>query len=361
MTTHDSGRSHEQTVTNVGTLDDHPALLPTLASVEQAAEALATVFPPTPLRHSAALSALVGRDVWLKLEVAQETGSFKVRGAYTVLARMTAAARTRGVVASSAGNHGLGVAWAAQHFGAPATIYVPAHAPQVKKDGIAALGASVNDVARDYDHAMELAKAHAKTHDVLFINPCLGLDLLAGQGTVALEVLTQCPTVETVLVCVGGGGLLGGMGSVLRRRAPLVQIIGAQGVRTAAMSRSLAAGRVVEIASERTVADGLAGQIDADALMLGQLCADAVVTLAEEDIEQAIAWLHAHEGLIVEGAGAVTVAALLAHARTDTPIGGITRGGAPGDGPIVATVSGRNIDALRHEQLLSRWAEAVKP
>jgi len=324
-----------------------PGILPTLQSVEQSADALRAVFAPTPLRHSVALSAIVGVPVWLKLETAQSTGSFKVRGAYTVLHRMAPAERARGVVASSAGNHGLGVAWAAHHFGAPATLYVPRHAPQVKKDGIAALGTTVNDTADDYDHAMVLAKAHAAREGIPFINPCLGEDLLAGQGTVALEVLTECPDVQQLYVCVGGGGLLGGVGAVMRRVAPSVRIVGAQSERTAAMARSVAAGEVVEIASERTLADGLAGQIDDDALAIGQRCLDDIVVLSESAIGEAIAWLHVHEGLRVEGAGAVTVAALLEAARA---------GRAPASGPVVAIVSGRNIDAERHAALVSEWA-----
>lgn len=323
-----------------------PGILPTLDSVERAADALRPVFPPTPLRHSSALSADVGVPVWLKLETAQTTGSFKVRGAYTVLHRMSPEARARGVVASSAGNHGLGVAWAAHHVGAPATLYVPRHAPQVKKDGIAALGATVDDSATDYDHAMVLARAHADRHGIPFINPCLGEDLLAGQGTVALEVLAQRPDVRTVFVCVGGGGLLGGVGAVLRRRAPSVRVVGAQSVRTAAMARSVAAGQVVPIDSELTLADGLAGQIDEDALAIGQQCLDDIVTLTEEAIGEAIVWLHHAEGLVVEGAGAVTVAALREAVRQGLPAG---------DGPIVAIVSGRNIDASRHASLLGRW------
>ncbi len=327
-----------------------PGVLPTLASVEQAASALARVLPPTPLRRSEALSALVGRPVWLKLEVEQVTGSFKVRGAYTVLDRMTAEQRARGVVASSAGNHGLGIAWAAHHFGAPAMLYVPHDAPQVKKDGIRALGAIVNDEATDYDHAMVLAKAHAVREGVPFVNPCLGEDLLAGQGTVALEILAELPTVRTVLVCVGGGGLLGGVGTVLRSVAPEVRIVGAQSVRTAAMAKSMSAGRVVEIASEATLADGLAGQIDDEALQIGRRCLDQIVALEEDQIGETIAWLHHHEGLTVEGAGAVTVAALRNAASADETLG---------DGPIVAIVSGRNIDTSRHVALLGRWTHAV--
>ncbi len=323
-----------------------PGILPSLDSVQRAAQALAAVFPPTPLRYSEALSALTRSPVWLKLEVEQVTGSFKVRGAYTVLHRMPADERARGVVASSAGNHGLGVAWASHHFGAPATLYVPRDAPQVKKDGIAALGATVNDDATDYDHAMVLAKAHAAREGIRFINPCLGEDLLAGQGTVALEVLAQLPELRTLLVCVGGGGLLGGVGSVLRRTDATVRIIGAQSVRTAAMSRSVAAGRVVEIASESTLADGLAGQIDDDALQIGQQCLDDIVALEEDAIGEAIAWLHTNEQLTAEGAGAVTVAALRDAARA---------GRSFGPGPVVAIVSGRNIDASRRAALLHRW------
>lgn len=320
-----------------------PGILPTRASVADAERMLRAHVAPTPLRESAALRAHVGVPVWLKLECEQVTGSFKVRGALTVLSRLSSDARARGVVASSAGNHGLGVAYAAHHFGAPATLYVPRHAPQVKKDGIAALGAHVDDSADDYDHAMVLAKAHAERTGTHFINPCLGEDLLAGQGTVATEVLRQCPDVRTMVVCVGGGGLLGGVGTVLRHDAPHVRIVGAQSVRTAAMARSVAAGHVVPIASEMTLADGLAGQIDESALAIGQQCLDDIVTVSEEQIADAIAWLHEHEGLRVEGAGAVAVAALLAAAPD---------GVAPVDGPVVAIVSGRNIDPSRHLEVL---------
>jgi threonine dehydratase len=341
-----------------------PGILPTLDDVRAAAHAMRGIIPETRLAYSTPLSDLLGTPVWFKMECEQLTGSFKVRGAFTVLHRMSAADRARGVVASSAGNHGLGVAWAAHHFRAPATLYVPRHAPQVKKDGIAALGTIVNDTADDYDHAMVLAKAHAAREGIPFINPCLGVDLLAGQGTAALEILEQGRALQangdprwttggshtdgaapgTVVVCVGGGGLLGGTGAVLRALAPQVHILGAQGVRTAAMTKSLAAGHVVEIASERTLADGLAGQIDDAALAIGQRCLDDIVALEEEAIGRAIAWLHQHHGITIEGAGAVTVAALLERAA---------RGAPPPPGPIVAMVSGRNIDASRHAEVLA--------
>lgn len=323
-----------------------PRILPSLDAVRAAATRVRDVMPPSRLERDAHLSARCGTDVYLKFELENPTGSFKVRGAYNVLASMSPEDRARGVVASSAGNHGLGVAFAAKAFGAPAYLYVPSNAPQVKKDGIRALGATVNDSEPDYDAAMVVAKAHGDSHHVRFINPCLGVDLLAGQGTVALEVLDQLPSVQTVLICTGGGGLLGGMGAVLRASAPHVRVIGVQSVETAAMTKSVEAGRVIEIPHTPTLADGLAGQIDDDALHIGQTCADQLVLVTEEQIGETIAWLWRTHGAAVEGAGAVTVTAL--------------RHGLVGElrGPVVAVLSGRNIDQARHTSLLERYPAA---
>jgi threonine dehydratase len=323
-----------------------PRILPSLEAVRDAATRVRDVLAPSRLLRDDVLSATLGTDAFLKCELENPTGSFKVRGAYNVLASMTPDDRARGVVASSAGNHGLGVAYAAKAFGAPAYLYVPANAPQVKKDGIRALGATVNDEQPDYDAAMVVAKAHGETHGVRFINPCLGVDLLAGQGTVALEVLDQLPTVKTVVICTGGGGLLGGMGAVLRRLAPSVRIVGVQSVETAAMTRSVAAGHVVDIPHTPTLADGLAGQIDDDALHIGQTCADDMVLVSEELLGETIAWLSRAHGFVVEGAGAVTVAALRHGLIADL------------EGPVVALLSGRNIDRTRHEALLARYPQS---
>ena len=323
--------------------DLDPRILPSLDAVRDAAVHVRKVMPPSRLARDAQLSEECKTDVYFKYELENPTGSFKVRGAYNVLAGLHADERARGVVASSAGNHGLGVAYAARAFATPAMLYVPCDAPQVKKDGIRALGATVNDDAVDYDAAMVLAKAHAVQHDIRFINPCLGVDLLAGQGTVALELLEQLPTMGTVLICTGGGGLLGGMGAVLRRMAPTVRIVGVQSVETAAMTKSVAAGRVVDSPHTPTIADGLAGQIEEDALYIGQTCADDLVLVSEAVLGETIAWLSRTRHLTVEGAGAVTVAALR-HGLID-----------PTHGPIVALVSGRNIDASRHQSLLTQY------
>jgi threonine dehydratase len=314
------------------------------ATVLAAAERIRPVVRRTPLVHSAPLSALVGGPVWLKLENEQLTGSFKVRGAYNALSLLPPEVRARGVVASSAGNHGLGVAFAARALKIQATIFVPSTAPQVKREGIARLGARLDISQPHYDAAMTAAKAYAAEHGAAFINPCLGDDLLAGQGTVGLEILADLPEVATVIVPVGGGGLLGGVGSIVRRVAPGAEILGAQSVRTAAMARSVAADRVVEIEVEATLADGLAGQIDAEALEIGRQALDGIATVSEEGIARGIAWLAREHDVRAEGSGAVGVAALLE---------GDLR---PLRFPAVVVVSGGNIDAERHRGIVGREA-----
>ncbi len=302
-----------------------------------AADRIRPLIARTPLILSNPLSELAGGDVYLKLENEQITGSFKLRGALNVLATLAPNVRERGVVASSAGNHGLGVAYAAKHFGVPATIFVPSTAPRVKRDGITALGASIDTSQPDYDAAMVAAKEFAMEHNSVFINPCLGDMLLAGQGTVALEILSERPDLETLVLNVGGGGLLGGCGTLVRAVAPTVRIVGAQSENTAAMAKSIAAGRVVEIDSVPTLADGLAGQIDAEALDIGQRALDDIVTLAESDIAETIGWMWTRYHQRVEGAGACGVAAIrrgkIAHMKT----------------PAAVVVSGGNIDLAKLE------------
>lgn len=327
-----------------------PSILPATSAVRTAAVRLRPVLSESRLSPSPALSSAAGVPVWLKCEFENPTGSFKVRGAFNTLAEMTGEERDAGVVASSAGNHGLGVAYAAKAFGVPAFIYVPCTAPEVKKEGIRALGAQVDDSAANYDDAMTLAKARAARDRVRFINPCLGLELLAGQGTVGLEILGQRPTVANVLVCTGGGGLLGGVGAVLRDLAPHVRVVGVQSEETAAMTNSVRSGRVVYAEVTPTLADGLAGQIDDEALYIGQRCADDLVLVSEGEIADAIAWLAREEGFTIEGAGAVTVAALL-HGRVPNLAG-----------ETVAIVSGRNIDPGRHRAIVERgrgWASGA--
>jgi threonine dehydratase len=300
-----------------------------------AAERIRGTVRRTRFVRSEQLSEIARGDVYLKLENEQLTGSFKVRGALNALAALPDDVRRRGVVASSAGNHGMGVAFAARELGMPATIFVPTHAPKVKRDGIAALGATLDTTQPHYDAAMTAAKAFAAERGLTYINPCLGDALLAGQGTVALEILSDLPDVASIVVPVGGGGLLGGIASLVRRVAPNVRILGAQSVNTAAMSRSVAAGRVVEIPVAPTLADGLAGQIDDEALDIGMNGLDEIVTLTEEEIGAAIAWLTRTHDVKAEGAGAVGVGAVW--------LGKVTKLTTP----AAVVVSGGNIDEVR--------------
>ena len=313
---------------------------PTLDDIRAAARRLEGVARHTPLRRSAELSVIAGTEVWLKLECEQVTGSFKIRGAFNAMAMLPDDARARGVVASSAGNHGQGVAAAAQAFGIPATIFVPANAPVVKKAGMRAHGARVDDSAAHYDAAAALAHDFADREGLPYIDPCAGEALLAGQGTVAAEILGELPDLATLVVSVGGGGLLGGMGAFVRETRPNVRIVGAQSTETAAMARSLHAGHLVEIPDLPTLADGLAGQVDAYGLEVGRRYLDDIALVSERELAEGIRWLWVHEGLRAEGAGAVGVAALLTERLTR-------------HGPIAIVITGGNIDPDRHARILA--------
>lgn len=306
-----------------------------------AAHRIRDVVRHTPLRLSLSLSERANRDIYLKLECTQITGSFKLRGAFNTVATLPPDVRARGIVASSAGNHGLGVAWSANHFHAPATIFIPRTAPKVKRDGIEALGAAVNADAQHYDAAMDRAMTFARDHDATFIHPCTGDALIAGQGTVALEILEELPNLAALVTPVGGAGLLGGCGVLLRHVAPKTRIVGAQSVNTAAMARSLSASSLVSIPSVPTLADGLAGDIDDLAFDIGRHTLDDIVTVDESSIANAIAVLARDEALTVEGAGAVGVAALLEGHAPEWP------------GPVAIVVSGGNIDRDRLDAIVA--------
>ena len=310
------------------------------SAVHQAAKRIAPHIKRTRLVRSAELSHLVGGDVYLKLENEQITGSFKLRGALNALSNLSPDKRVQGVVASSAGNHGMGVASAGKTLGIKAKIYVPRNAPKVKKDGIRSLGAELDETQPNYDAAMDAAKAFGRETGREFINPCLGDDLLAGQGTVALEILEELPNLRSLVVNVGGGGLLGGCASLLRRENPEVRIYGAQSENTAAMAKSLRAKHVVPIESVPTLADGLAGLIDEDAYDIGVHALDDIVTLTEDEIAEAIAWFAREHDMRVEGAGACGVGAVMQKKfKPETP--------------CAIVVSGGNIDEERWRQITS--------
>jgi threonine dehydratase len=306
-----------------------------------AAERLRPVVKRTPLIMSEALSEIAGGPVFLKLENRQTTGSFKLRGAFNVLSTLDRDARARGVVASSAGNHGLGVAYAAKQLGIAATIFIPATAARVKRDGIAALGATLDTSQPHYDAAMAAALKFAAERGATFVNPCSGERLYAGQGTIALEILSELPNLSTLVVSVGGGGLLAGCGSFVRAVSPATRIVGAQSENTAAMSLSLAEGRVVEIDNLPTIAEGLAGQIDDEGLEIGQRALDGIVTLTENEVARTIGWLWSEHGERVEGAGACGVGAVWLR-----KVGQMAT-------PAAIIVSGGNIDDAKFEQMMT--------
>jgi threonine dehydratase len=312
------------------------------ASVLSAAHRLRGIARRTPLRRSDGLSALTGGSVYLKCECEQITGAFKLRGAFNTIALLSDEERRKGVVTSSAGNHGMGLAWAARHFGVQATIFVPATAPRVKRDGIAALGATVNDQAAHYDEALDMATAFATERGATHVHPERGAALLAGQGTIALEILEELPDLATFVVPVGGGGLLGGCAALLDAVAPRVRIVGTQSDQTAAMARSLEAGRIVPIPVAPTLADGLAGAIEETGFETGRRVLDEMITVTEDEIAGAIAWLWREERLVVEGSGAVGVAALRSGYRP------------PVEGDIAVVLTGGNIDRDRWDDIVAR-------
>ncbi len=307
-------------------------MLPSPTDVLAAAYRLRHVVERTPLVRSASLSGRTATGTWLKCENLQLTGSFKLRGATNALAALSDEQRARGVVASSAGNHGLGLAHAARALGVRARIFVPSTAPIVKRQGIAALGAEVDDRYPDYDAAHLAAEEFAREHSMTFINPCAGEALLAGQGTVALEILEELPSVRTFVVPVGGGGLVGGMAALTRAVAPAARIVGVQSEATNAMAVSLSAGRLMPVEVIPTLADGLAGQVDEVGLAIGRLAIDTMITVRESEIAEAMRWLAHEHDLRVEGSGAVATAALLHGLVPDLA------------GPIAVVVSGGNVD-----------------
>jgi threonine dehydratase len=317
-------------------------ILPAAPDVLAAARRLRGVIQRTPCSYSAPLSTRAGTEAHIKWESQQGTGSFKLRGAFNALLMMPIEERRRGVVVASAGNHGLGIAYAARTLGMRARVYVPVSAPLVKRDGISAMGAEVDATQPDYDAAHDAALACAEREGMTFVSPCSGRPLLAGQGTVGLEILEDLPLVRTLVVPVGGGGLAGGIAVLVRAVAPHVRIVGVQSELTNAMAASLTSGRRTAVPVVPTLADGLAGQVDDEGLLIGRFALDEIVEVSERQIAESMSWLSRMHGARVEGSGAVSVAAML------------TRGSW--DGPVVAVVSGGNVDQRVWSEIVGETA-----
>ncbi|MEV2240012.1 threonine ammonia-lyase [Micromonospora sp. NPDC049891] len=308
--------------------------LVSLDDVRAARELLDGVVRTTPLEPSRPLSAALGGPVWFKCENLQRAGSYKVRGAYVRISRLSAEERARGVVAASAGNHAQGVALAAGLVGTHATVFMPVNAPLPKVAATKGYGAQVELVGATVDESLVAAQTFAERTGAVLIHPFDHRDVIAGQGTVALEILEQCPEVTTIVTGVGGGGLISGLAVAAKALRPDVRVIGVQAAGAAAFPPSLVAGEPVRLPAFTTIADGIAVGRPGDVTFTHvRKLVDDVVTVSEEDISRALLMLLERGKQVVEPAGAVGVAALLAGAVEVTA-------------PVVVVLSGGNIDPL---------------
>jgi len=305
-----------------------------LPGIEQAAETIRPLTVRTPMAGARWLSALTGSPVRLKCENLQRTGSFKVRGAFTRISRLSEAERARGVVAASAGNHAQGVALAAQTLGIRATVFMPEGAPIPKERATREYGADVVFHGRYVEDSLAEAREFQERTGAVLIHPFDNADIVAGQGTVGLEILEQAPDVETVVVPCGGGGLLAGIAIAVKSQRPDVRVIGVQAAGAAAYPASLAAGRPVPLESMSTMADGIAVGLPGEVTFaVVRELVDDVVTVSEASLSTAVLATLERTKMVVEPAGAAAVAAIL-----DDP----SRFGTP----AVGVLSGGNIDPL---------------
>jgi threonine dehydratase len=323
---------------------------PTLAEFREARERVSSVVDTTPMEKSRYLRELLGQEVFLKAESLQRTGSYKIRGAFNLLSQLSPEQRARGVVAASAGNHAQGVALAARELGIAATIFMPLGVALPKLQATRNYGAEVVLHGRVVDETLQAAAAFAERTGAIIIPPFDHPDVVAGQGTLALEIIEQVPDVENVIVPIGGGGLIAGIASAFAQLAPelgrSVRIIGVQAENAAAYPPSLAAGEPVQITTAPTIADGiLVGRPGELNFAIIRDTVDQIVTVADDDTARALVMLLERAKLVVEPAGAVGVAAALT-------------GAVRVDGPTVIVLSGGNIDPMVMERVISRGLTA---
>jgi threonine dehydratase len=287
---------------------------PGLAELEAARSRLDGVARVTPIYSSETFSRLAGREVWLKAENLQRTGSFKIRGAYNTIATLSDAERRAGVVAASAGNHGQAVAWAARQAGCPATVFMPQDAPMAKVEAARSYGARVELVGEGFDESLAACVEHVEREGATFVHAFEDPRVIAGQGTIGLELVEQLPGAGTVLIPVGGGGLAAGIAIGIRALRPRLRLVG------------------VQAQPGFTIADGIAVKHPGELTMaILRETLDDLVRVDDDEISEALVLCVERVKLVVEGAGAVGLAALLA-------------GRAGGAGPVVVLLSGGNID-----------------
>lgn len=320
-------------------------MLVTVEAIGAAADRLRGVVRHTEVASSGAVSEWCGRPVLMKAEYRQRTGSFKIRGAYNHIAQLPA--EIDHVVAASAGNHAQGVALAATQAGRRSTVFMPVTASLPKVEATRRYGADVRLVGETFDDALVAALGLAQSSGAHFVPPFDDPDVIAGQGTLGLELAVDVAEAEVVLVPVGGGGLVAGVAAALKAARPEVAVLGVEAEGAASMVASLEAGRVVTLPEVRTIADGIAPKAPS-ALTLAhvQALVDDVITVSDEEIGRALILLLEREKAVVEPSGAVGVAALMA-------------GKVPGAGPAVAVLSGGNVDSVMLTRLIEHGLSAT--
>ena len=312
-----------------------------------ARELLTDVISPTPMLYSRVLSEQLGGPVYLKCENLQRTGSFKVRGAYTRIARLSDAERARGVVAASAGNHAQGVAFAAGLLGASATVVMPERAPLPKVAATLGYGAEVILHGSSVEDALSEALRFSERTGAMFIHPFDHPDIVAGQGTIGFEIIEQCPGVRTVVVPVGGGGLAAGITVAVRSLDPGVRVLGVQAEAVPGLVASVAEGTPVQVVGEPTIADGIAVQRPGDIpFSILAHAGVAVTAVSESALARALLLCLERAKQVVEPSGAAGVAALLEGLGEVEP-------------PAVVVLSGGNIDPLLLSKLLRHGLSAA--
>ncbi|HZD66993.1 MAG TPA: threonine ammonia-lyase, partial [Acidimicrobiales bacterium] len=320
----------------------------TLDDIRQAMERISGVIRPTPVTSSETLSRVARRPVLVKPEYLQRTGSFKIRGAYNFVSRLPRGdGEPTEVVAASAGNHAQGVAMAANLCGLSSTVFMPGAAALPKVEATRSYGATVRLVGEAVDEAMAAARDYAEAHHAVIVPPFDDPLVIAGQGTIGLEVVEEAPDAEVLVVPVGGGGLVAGVGAALAGARRPMKVVGVQAVGAASMVASMGARHPVAVSELATMADGIAVRAPSElTLAHAQAYVDDVVTVTEEEISRAIVLLLERSKAVVEPAGAVALAAILA-------------GKVPGSGPALAVLSGGNVDPLLLVRIIDHGLSAA--
>jgi threonine dehydratase len=284
----------------------------TLQDIESARGRINASIRRTPLEYSRSLSKELARDVFLKFECFQATGSFKLRGAMSKLSALDEEACGRGVLTVSAGNHGLGVAYCAEALRVEATIVVPESASRAKVEALSRYAVTLVERGANYDEAERAAREMEAETGKTFISPYNDAEVIAGQGTIAIEILEDAPQVDAMIVPVGGGGLIAGIAIAAKAMNPKIKIYGAEPVATPTMREALAAGRIVKIEEEETIADGLAGHIEQGSITfpIVQELVEGIIMVSESEIAQALVRFAQEEHVMIEGSAAVALAAV---------------------------------------------------